>query len=113
MIPAMLPSFVPPLTWLRYNTAPTQFASRKNAPGIDYDALKATNEAAMQKQQEANQIDEPATTPAPDEITNGDLKQKVMVIDSGVFPNTDAVRAALEASLEKGQLEVQELPKQE
>lgn len=28
--------FIPPLSWLRYKTAPAQFATNKNRPGTDY-----------------------------------------------------------------------------
>ena len=78
-----------PLSWVGAKRRPSQFASNKNAPGINLVPLL---------------LEGPEITPAPEDRNEGDFK-------NDGFTST-ALRTALQNNSEEGQLEVQELPEQ-
>lgn len=110
-IPMNFPVAVLPLSWIgekrrpRVGTKcyPTQFATRKNAPGK---TTFKVMEPLKLSDPDVN-IEEPATTPGPEETNDGDFKNKVLIIDDGRA--TTLLRAAVQTGLESGSVEVPKL----
>lgn len=86
--------------WARAKARPTQFNSWKNMPGKRSSSLTYGPSPVCSLQEPDVNIDEPATTPGPEEVNGGDFKPQVL-------------QSAVQGDTAQGPVEVQELPKPE